>query len=105
MARPKPPQARQLARRFGDNQIVLRNRAEQSQETTSRRSGLHRSQISLLERGLRLPQLDTILRVAGALEVEPYELLAGMEWQIDRAALEDGDPESFVGSYAPQEVV
>lgn len=95
MGRLISPQAHLLTQRFADNLIVLRDRADQSQETISLRSGLHRTQISLLERGLRTPRLDTILKVAGAVEVEPYELLAGMEWQIIPAPVD-------VGSYVAE---
>jgi transcriptional regulator with XRE-family HTH domain len=38
--------------------------------------------IALLERGLRSPRLDTIVKLAGALEVEPCELLRGMAWRL-----------------------
>ena len=34
------------------------------------RAGLNQSAISLLERGLRSPNLDTLLRIAEALEID-----------------------------------
>lgn len=71
-----------LKRRFGDNLILLRDRAGLSQGEMSVRSGLHMTQISLLERGLRLPRLDTIVKIAGALEVPPCDLLSGMAWHL-----------------------
>lgn len=71
-----------LKRRFGDNLILLRDRADLSQAEMSVRSGLHMTQISLLERGLRLPRLDTIVKLAGALEVAPCDLLTGMAWRL-----------------------
>jgi transcriptional regulator with XRE-family HTH domain len=71
-----------LKRRFAENLIVLRGRVDLSQEQTAERACLHRTQISLLERGLRLPRLDTIVKLGGAIEAEPCELLAGMAWRL-----------------------
>jgi len=84
MAVPKTQAAFALQRRLAENLILLRNRADLSQGMTAERSGLHITQISLLERGLRLPRLDTIIKLAGAVEVEPCELLAGMAWRPKR---------------------
>jgi transcriptional regulator with XRE-family HTH domain len=70
-----------LRRRFGENLIRLRSRGDFSQEEVGKRAGLHRTEISLLERGLRLPRLDTIVRLAGAVEAEPCELLTGMAYR------------------------
>jgi transcriptional regulator with XRE-family HTH domain len=41
---------------------------------------LHRTEISQLERGLRVPRIDTLVKVAASLSVEPSRLLAGLEW-------------------------
>ena len=38
-------------------------------------AGLHQSMISLVERGLRNPTLDTFLRIADALQIDFPELL------------------------------
>ena len=78
------PREPSLARRLGENIIVLRDRAGLSQEMVAERSSLHLTHIGYLERGLRLPQLDTIVKVAGALDVEPCELLSGMSWRLAR---------------------
>jgi len=42
------------------------------------RPGLHRTEISLLERAQREPRLSTIVRLARGLEVRPSELLNGI---------------------------
>ncbi len=76
-----------LNRRFGENLIVLRSRVGLSQEGTAQRAGLHKTQLSLLERGLRSPRLDTIVKLGGAVEAEPCALLAGMSWRL-RVTLE-----------------
>jgi transcriptional regulator with XRE-family HTH domain len=71
-----------LKRRFGDNLILLRDRVDISQKQIALRSGLHTTQIGLLERGQRMPRLDTIIKLAGALEVTPCDLLDGMTWRL-----------------------
>lgn len=40
-----------------------------------------------LERGARLPQLDTVLKLAFALSVPPGELIEGMAWVFGEFAL------------------
>ena len=47
-----------------------------SQESLARACKLHRTEISLLERGERDPRLSTIVRLARALGVPPAALLA-----------------------------
>jgi transcriptional regulator with XRE-family HTH domain len=37
---------------------------------------MHRTEIGLLERSERAPRLDTIVKLARALDIEPAELLA-----------------------------
>lgn len=73
-----------LRKRFGENLIRLRNRVDLSQAETAKRAGLHITEVSLLERGLRLPRLDTIVKLAGAIEAESCELLTGMVWHAGR---------------------
>ena len=69
-----------LARRFGLLLAVHRMRAGLSQEGCARLVGLHRTELSLLERGGRRPRLDTLLQLAAAIGVEPRELVTGMSW-------------------------
>jgi len=57
-----------IAARFGDNLKRLRKRADLSQEEVSYRASLHRTEISQLERGLRLPRVDTVAKLAAALD-------------------------------------
>ncbi len=47
-----------------------RERRKLSMNTLAERSGLSQSMISLVERGLRNPTLDTMLRIAEVLEVD-----------------------------------
>lgn len=70
-----------VAERFAANLVRCRKRADISQEELAARSSLHRTQIGLLERGQRLPRLDTIVKLAGALAISATELLEGIEWK------------------------
>lgn len=86
-----------VARRFGENLRRVRNEAGISQEEAGLRSGLHRTEIGLLERGERTPRIDTVVKLAGALGVKfECPLLGGLEWRpgsVQRGAfsLSDSD--------------
>jgi XRE family transcriptional regulator, regulator of sulfur utilization len=69
-----------IAARFGDNLKRLRKRAALSQDEVSYRASLHRTEVSQLERGLRLPRVDTVAKLAAALEAEPGEFFDGIVW-------------------------
>lgn len=69
-----------VAQRFGANLIAQRERVGLSQEELSFRAALHRTEIGLLERGARIPRIDTLAKLAGALGIEPGELLTGIVW-------------------------
>ncbi|HEX5762287.1 MAG TPA: helix-turn-helix transcriptional regulator [Solirubrobacterales bacterium] len=70
-----------IAARFGQNLLRCRKRVGVSQEELAVRASLHRTQIGLLERGGRLPRIDTLVKVAGALDVPAGELLDGIAWR------------------------
>lgn len=67
--------------RFGANLKRERERAGISQEELSFMASLHRTEIGMLERGIRLPRIDTLVKLAGSLEVDPADLLEGIVWQ------------------------
>lgn len=69
-----------IAAQFGDNLVRQRKRADLSQEELSVRASLHRTEISQLERGLRIARIDTLIKLSFSLEVAPSELLAGITW-------------------------
>jgi transcriptional regulator with XRE-family HTH domain len=69
-----------FAARFGDNLVRHRKGADLSQEGLSHLSSLHRTEISQLERGLRLCRIDTLVKLAASLEVSADELLDGITW-------------------------
>ena len=85
-----------VAGRFGDNLVRCRKLAGLSQDELSIRASVHRTEISQLERGLRLARIDTVAKLCGSLETEPNELLVGNLWlpgdiRIGRfAAVDDG---------------
>jgi transcriptional regulator with XRE-family HTH domain len=65
--------------------IRRRRRAlDLSQEALAEAAGLHRTQISLFERGERMPRVDTLILLARGLGVAEVQLLAG----IDEDAIE-----------------
>jgi transcriptional regulator with XRE-family HTH domain len=61
---------------FARNLRAARAEAGLSQERLSALAGLHRTEISLLERGGRDPKLSTILKLAEALGLPATALLA-----------------------------
>ncbi len=69
-----------IAAAFGDNLARARKRADLSQEELSVRASLHRTEISQLERGLRIARVDTLVKLLGSLEVSAEELLVGLDW-------------------------
>lgn len=66
---------------FGANLARIRREAGFSQDEMGLRAEVHRTEISQLERGLRCPRIDTVLKLAGTLEIEPGDLLAGIVWK------------------------
>jgi transcriptional regulator with XRE-family HTH domain len=77
------PEARSdLALRFGRNLCAARRKVGLSQEELATLASLHRSEVSMLERGVRTPRLDTIVRLLGSLDAEPADFFAGLAWVV-----------------------
>jgi transcriptional regulator with XRE-family HTH domain len=71
----------EVARRFGENLRRLRKGADISQEELGLRCSLHRTEIGLLERGARVPRIDTLIKIASGLGVRiDCALLDGITW-------------------------
>lgn len=70
-----------FATRFGQNLARCRERAGLSQEELGMRAELHRTAVGQLERGQRIARADTLVKLAGSLEVSPEDLLAGLTWE------------------------
>lgn len=64
--------------RFAANLKRQRMRRGLSQEALGFACGLHRTEVSLLERGGREPRLTTLVRLARGLEISPADLLDGI---------------------------
>lgn len=68
-----------LAKQFG---LLVRRRRQAvgiSQEALADQAGLHRTYISLLERGLRMPSILVVKQLAGALETTMASLMGELE--------------------------
>ena len=74
-------QSEAVAKKVGENLVRLRTAAGISQEDLAYMAGMHRNEISQLERGLRVPRVDTLVKLAQSLEAEYAELLAGLSWR------------------------
>lgn len=70
-----------VAAQFGANLRRLRKRADLSQEDTAVLASIHRTAVGLIERGLRLPRVDTVAKLAGALGVDPGKFFEGIVWE------------------------
>lgn len=78
---PEEPAGAEVAWRFGENLRRLRKGAGISQEELGYRCSLHRTEIGLLERGARVPRIDTLIKIAAGLGVRvDCELLDGIGW-------------------------
>jgi transcriptional regulator with XRE-family HTH domain len=111
------PPTPEMKVRFGQNLARCRDGADVSQEELSFRASIHRTEVSLLERGERMPRVDTALRIAGSLGVPLDDLVAGLEWRpgyeivvpgsweiVERNGQAQGNPdEPSVDSPAPAE--
>jgi transcriptional regulator with XRE-family HTH domain len=75
-------QSRGVADRFGENLRRCRRRVRLSQVEVALRAELHVTQVSLLERGMRRPRIDTLLKLMTAVEATAPELLDGMDWAV-----------------------
>lgn len=70
-----------MSQRFAANLAKQRQVAGLSQEELAFRAAVHRTQVSLLEGGDRLPRFETLIKLAGALEVSVDTLTAGIVWE------------------------
>jgi transcriptional regulator with XRE-family HTH domain len=69
-----------VAKRFAANLAHHQERSSLTQEALAARAEIHRTQVSELLRGNQLPRLDTLVKLAGALEIEPADLLEGISF-------------------------
>lgn len=62
-----------------------RRRRQMSMNAVAERGGLSQQMVSYVERGLRNPTLDTLLRMASALDTDLAELIAAAQRQSRRS--------------------
>ncbi len=62
-----------------------RLRKGMSQEVLSGLAGLDRTHYSKIERGLRSPTLDTLFKIAQALDIPPSDIVRQIEQQISES--------------------
>jgi transcriptional regulator with XRE-family HTH domain len=62
----------------GRNLIEARTRRRLTQSELGELAGVHFTEISRIERGLRDPRLTTLIRLARALKLRPARLLDGI---------------------------
>jgi transcriptional regulator with XRE-family HTH domain len=70
-----------MVARFAKNLWWLRAQRKLSQESLAFRAEIHRTQVSLIEKGSRTPMVPTILALAGGLEVPVTNLFDGIEFR------------------------
>ncbi|HEY5054416.1 MAG TPA: helix-turn-helix transcriptional regulator [Solirubrobacterales bacterium] len=78
------------AERFGANLQSIRAKSGISQEELANLSSVHRTQVGDLERGVGQPRLETIVKLAGGLGVDPCELIYGIRW-VPAASTKTGE--------------
>jgi transcriptional regulator with XRE-family HTH domain len=69
---------------LGKTLAMLRRKADLSQTGLAERAGIGRAEISTIERGLREPRLETLLRLAGGLGQPLGRLCEGIEWEVPK---------------------
>tara|TARA_B100000678_G_scaffold291620_1_gene309912 strand:+ start:9340 stop:9549 length:210 start_codon:yes stop_codon:yes gene_type:complete len=67
-----------IRKRFGARVRALREEKGWSQEELADRSGLHRTYISSVERGIRNPTITVVEQIAAALTFSMSELVANI---------------------------
>ena len=73
-----PNRSKSLEQAFGRRLQDRRVKRGLSQEELAHQSGLHRTYISQIERGLKSPTLSTIYAIASALEEDAGMLIGGL---------------------------
>ena len=72
-----------FAKRFGEKLKAARSAKGLSQEQLADLAGIHRTHVSLIERSRRSVRLETLERLAKALNVQPAELMPSLPRETD----------------------
>jgi transcriptional regulator with XRE-family HTH domain len=78
--------------RFSVNLRTARLAAGISQEELAARCEIHRTEVSLLERGGREPRLGTMVKLATALGTTPEALCTGIAWSAKERGFRIDEP-------------
>ena len=72
--------------KFAVGKVVYNLRKERnlSQEVTSGLAGIARSHLSMIETGEKLANLETLWKIAFALDLHPYELIQMIEKECEK---------------------
>jgi transcriptional regulator with XRE-family HTH domain len=71
----------EVASIFARNLRRCRKQMDMSQDELAYRASIHRTEISQLERALRIPRLDTVVKLQASLEATSEELLKDIVWR------------------------
>lgn len=93
-----------IANQFACNLCRCRQRAGISQEELGLRASLHRTEVSQLERGLRIPRIDTLVKLAASLGAGVEELLEGIAWAPGEHRVGEFRTDSAAASTAPGQI-
>ena len=66
-----------------------REEKDLSQEILSGLAGLDRTHYSKIERGQRSPTIDTLFKIAGALDMPPHQLIIEIENAVNNTEIEE----------------
>ncbi|MBS1892152.1 MAG: helix-turn-helix transcriptional regulator [Actinobacteria bacterium] len=91
-----------VAERFGQNLRRVRRREGFTQERLSELGGLHRTEVGRLERGERVPRVDTLIRLTDTMGVPVDEFLDGIHWVPTIPAPEQVGRFTFSGRPSPR---
>jgi transcriptional regulator with XRE-family HTH domain len=69
-----------VGKAFGVRLAAARQKAKLTQEELGYLSSIHRTEVGQLERGRHTPRLDTVIKLAGALNIEPCQLIGDLRW-------------------------
>jgi transcriptional regulator with XRE-family HTH domain len=82
----------EVAAHFAANLRRARRRTGLSQKAIGFRASLHRTEVGLLERGARVPRIDTLVKLCAALDVRvDCALLNGITWDAGSATTTPGE--------------
>lgn len=79
-----------VAEQFAANLAHHKREKDLSLTQIAERAEIHRTHLGLLLRGKRLVRIDTVLKLAAALEIPPSALLDGVRWRPPRGPSSPG---------------